>query len=534
VGGGVVALTKTDLIEDTEWFDLITEDIRSALMGTVLAQAPIVRVSSRTRQGIPELLQAIQTCLADRSPRPDLGRPRLPVDRVFTMAGFGTVVTGTLSDGTLRLGDEIEVLPAGLRGRVRGLQTHKVKEDHAVPGSRTAVNISGINVDQISRGAVIAHPGDYSPTRRLDVRFKLLRDINRPLEHNTEVKIFLGTAEVLGRVRLLGSDQLLPGEVGWLQLELTESIIAVRGDRYILRRPSPGETLGGGEVIDPQPRGRHKRFAQDVLQRLEVLAHGEPADIFMQALLALGAAPLSDVLERSHLEAQVAEMTFSELVQRGQVLCLDPVHEDGKMPSNPMVIGSSTWNNLADRAIQEVRSYHQLYPLRRGIPREELKSRLKLTSGGQGGRLFSALMRKLVTDNQLQEGGPVVFLPGHKIKYNPQEQRKVDALLSRFEAAPFSPPSTKECLLEVGEDIYTALLDTGELIALTPEVVFRNKDYEKMVADVRQLLISRGTLTAAEARDHFNTSRKYILALLEHLDAIGVTVREGDIRRLKK
>src|SRR4030042_1094498 len=177
VDGGVVALTKIDLITDPDWLDLVEDDIRSALKNTVLETAPIVRVSSRTRQGIPELLERLSECLADRPARADLGRPRLPLDRVFTMTGFGTVVTGTLSEGNLQTGDEVEILPPGLHTRIRGLQTHQRKEEIAIPGSRTAVNISGVTVDQIKRGDVITHPGTYQPTRRIDVRFRLLPEL---------------------------------------------------------------------------------------------------------------------------------------------------------------------------------------------------------------------------------------------------------------------------------------------------------------------------------------------------------------------
>ncbi len=532
VPGGVVALTKIDLVDDSDWLSLVEDDVRSYLAGTVLGEAPLVRVSARTRQGLTELLQALSSCLAERPPRPDLGRPRLPVDRVFTMPGFGTIVTGTLLDGSLRQGDELEILPAGLRGRVRGLQTHKHKEDMAVPGSRTAVNISGVDVDQVLRGNVIAHPGNYQPARRMDVHFRLLPDVSQVLEHNTQVKLFLGAAEVQARLRLLGSEQLAPGEQGWLQLELEQPIVAVRGDRYILRRPSPGETLGGGMVVDPHPKGRHKRFAAEVIARLEALAQGDPADILLQALLSLGTAPLSDVLERSHLDDLVARNAVSTLLEAGTLLPLEVAPSQTLAP-NSLVTSLGAWNALSARAIQEVATYHRTYPLRRGLPREELKSRLKLPPGPIGARLFIAAMRKLSGEGSLEEAGPLIHQPGFSINFNPQQQRQVDTLLARFAAAPYSPPSIKECQAEVGEELFTALVELGDLVTLSAEVVFRPKDYDQMVADIRRLLQARGTLTAAEARDHFNTSRRYILALLEHLDAIGVTRREGDLRRLK-
>jgi selenocysteine-specific elongation factor len=274
IQGGVVALTKTDLVDDPDWLDLIEEDLKDVLAGTILDSAPIVRVSAKNGEGISALLEILSDTLADKPPRPDLGRPRLAVDRVFTMSGFGTIVTGTLTDGQLQVGEEVSILPQKLRGRIRGLQTHKRKEQTAVPGSRTAVNISGLDVEQIQRGDVVAYPGDYQPSRRLDVHFRMLSDVSQPLRHNTEVKLFVGASEVVGRLRLLGTDVLKPGEEGWLQLELGSPVVVVRGDRYILRRPSPGETLGGGIILDPQPPGRHKRFDAKVLERLEALVGG--------------------------------------------------------------------------------------------------------------------------------------------------------------------------------------------------------------------------------------------------------------------
>jgi selenocysteine-specific elongation factor len=530
IPGGVVALTKIDLVDDPAWLDLVEEDLQRALAGTVLARAPVVRVSARSRAGLPQLLQALAVCLAERPPRPDLGRPRLPVDRVFTVAGFGTVVTGTLTDGFLRVGEEVELLPAQLHGRVRGLQTHKRKEEEAVPGSRTAVNISGIDLDQVRRGDVLVHPGTYQSTRRLDVRFRLLADASRPLEHNTEVKLFAGAAEVLARLRLLGSERLRPGETGWLQLELQAPLVAVRGDRYILRRPSPGETLGGGAVVDPQPRRRHKRFAAEVVARLEALAGGTPSELVVQAALTLGAAPLSAVFARAGLEAAAAAAAAADLLAAGDLLALESNGMEAEAAIQPgdLVIARSQWQGLVRQALQEVEAYHRLNPLRRGMPREELKSRLKLAP-----RMFNAVLRRLVNEARLAESGPLVLHPEHQIHFTPAQERAAQQLLARFRDAPYAPPSVKEAQAEVGEAVFGALLELGSLVAVSPEVVFEKAGYEHMLAEVRRLLAERGTLTAAELRDHFNTSRRYVLALLEHLDVLGITVRAGDARRLK-
>lgn len=527
IQGGVIALTKMDMIPDQEWADLVEDELRQVLAGTVLDGAPLVRVSARSGQGIPALSQALAECLADRPPRLDLGRPRLPVDRVFSMPGFGTVVTGTLSDGSLRIGEEVEVLPQGIRGRVRGLQSHKRKTEAAVPGSRTAVNISGLTTEQIQRGNVVCHPGDYHPTGRIDVLFDLLRDVSHPLEHNTEVKLFIGSAEVVARVRLLGTDELKPGQRGWLQLEMSQPVVAARGDRYILRRPSPGETLGGGQVVDANPGRRHKRFAENNLARLSKLAEGDPADVLVQALAVLKAAPLKEVAARSGLQAGTAGEAIQQVLQRGQMLVLEDRQVRG--PEDEALVAEKTyWLDLQQRAVDELERYHRSFPLRKGMPREELKSRLKLVP-----RLLAALLRDLRAAEQINEAGTLLLRAGHTIRFNPAQAAAVEKLAAQFRAAPYSPPSVKECQAALGEDVFQALLDLGHLVQAAPEVVFSKEGFEDMLAQVRQLIQRQGEITAAQVRDHFNTSRRYVLALLEHLDAAGVTVRDGDVRRLR-
>jgi selenocysteine-specific elongation factor len=528
IQGGVVVLTKTDLISDVEWLDLVEEEVRQVLVRTALAKASVVRVSARTGEGIPDLLQALSECLSERPARPDLGRPRLPVDRVFTISGFGTVVTGTLSDGCLRVGEEIEVLPRGLRGRLRGLQTHKRKEEVAVPGSRTAANISGIGVEQVGRGDVVAHPGDYKPTRRLDVYFRHLPDASKPLTHNTEVKLFLGAAEVLARLRLLGKEDLLPGEEGWLQLELRSPVATLRGDRYILRRPSPGETLGGGIVVDPHPRGRHKRFSGQVLSGLEAVAKGSPVEILAQSLANKGAAPLREIVAHTSLETETAAEALEALIESGQLLFLEERPGRLSVDSDVLVSTPGHWSKISERASNEVASYHRANPLRKGMPREELKSRLRIPP-----RLFNAMLRKMVAESLLDEAGPLVLIPGYQIQFSPHQERAIQALLDQFATSPFAPPSVKEAQVGVGEEVYNALLESGVLVAVSPDVVFRLEDFDRMLEEVRRLFETHGTLTAAQVRDHFNTSRRYVLAFLEHLDSAGITVRSGDIRRLK-
>jgi len=520
---GLIVITKIDLIHDKDWIDLIESDVRALVKNTILQDAPIVRVSARTRSGLDQLISTLSDILRQKPARSDLGRPRLPIDRVFTMSGFGTVVTGTLLDGHLAIGDEIQVLPSGLAGRIRGLQTHKKKEEQALPGSRTAVNISGISTEQILRGEVLVHPNQYAPTRRVDARLRLLKDIASPLKHFSEVKMFIGASETIGTLRLLDAEELAPGEEAWVQLELRDPIVAVRGDKYILRRPSPSETLGGGIIVDAQPKNRHKRFDNELLKSLSSLAQGSPADILFEAALALQAAPADEVIKRSRLEAETAKDALKELLANGHLVALE---DDA---TNQLIIAEPHWNDLQIKVQKLVNDHHLQFPLRRGMPREELKSRLKLSP-----RVFNAIIKRLVDLYLLSETGSSVAKPGHEIHFDNDQQAQVQALMRKFAQNPYAPPGVKECKAEVGEEIFNALVELNQIVVVSSEVVFRKQDYDLMVKRIKETIEAKGQISLAEARDLFDTSRKYVQALLEHLDAIDVTMRAGDYRKLRK
>ena len=528
IPAGLIVLTKTDLAPDSAWLDLVETDIRLTVADTVMQDAPILRVSAKNKTGLDSLISALQSILEQKPVRSDLHRPRLPVDRVFTMSGFGTVVTGTLSDGQLSVGDEVEILPAGLKGRIRGLQTHKKKEEIAVPGSRTAVNISGITMEEVRRGDVIAHPYQYEPTRRLDARFRLLKESSSSIKHGDEVKFFVSASETIATLRLLGTEELNRGEEAWIQLELREPVVAVRGDRYILRRPSPGETLGGGVIVDHHPRGKHKRFDEQILKSLDSLAHGTPADVLLEAAMALNAAPINEIVNRSRLDSAKAASALNELLLSNSLITLEA--GTPSITSELLAVAAPQWNISRDKIIRLVESYHKTYPLRRGIPREELKSRLKLSP-----RLFNASIHKLITDHSLTDDSAFIAQAGHTITFDSGQQAKVHELMRRFEQNPFSPPSVKEIRQEeVGEEILNALLEMDTLIMVSPDVIFRKVDYDFMVLKIRKKLAENGKITLAEVRDLFNTSRKYAQALMEHLDTKGITTRDGDFRKLSK
>jgi selenocysteine-specific elongation factor len=354
----------------------------------------------------------------------------------------------------------------------------------------------------------------------------LLQDASQAIHHNSQVKFFIGAAEVLSRLRLLGVEELRPGEDGWLQIELAEPVVAVRGDRYILRRPSPGETLGGGTVVDPFPTRRHKRFSRELIDRLVALAAGSPADVLLQALIAAGTAPFRDVIARTQLGEASSIQAVEELYASGQMIYPEGGQHQPSPAWDGLVASRGYWDQLTGRAILELEGFHRANPLRRGMPKEELKSRLKTSP-----RVFAAVIGDLASHHRLQEAGPLVVLPGFEIRFNAEQERAVQNLMQRFGASGYSPPSVKECQSEAGEVVYAALIETGRLLQVSSDVVFSRDGYDQMLRAVMHLLDEHGTITAAQVRDYFNTSRKYVLAFLEHLDGIGMTVRDGDVRR---
>jgi len=522
IDDGVVALTKVDAVDDAEWLELVAADLQETLQGTTLENAPIVRVSGKTGQGVDALIRTIEDRLASHPPRPDLGRPRLSVDRTFTISGFGTVVTGTLLDGEFQEGEEIVLLPKKIKGRIRGLQVHDQKVATASPGSRTAINISGVNVDEIDRGDMVAHPGDYQTTRRLDVRYTSLPDSLKPLTHDTQAKLFLGADEVMARIRLLGQEQLAPGEEGWLQLEVPDPVVALRGDRYILRRPSPSETMGGGIVLDPHPEFRHKRFDERILERLRMLAEGDAEEIIYQVVLGSGVMRKKEVILQSNMDPERAQQALQALQEADRVLLLDDPSPD------QLVTYEQKWDAILEDVLEKVADYHQTSPLRPGMPLEEIKSQLDYEDF-----VFQAAVDALVAERRLDQNGPVAALPDHAITFSDQDEERIKHLMIEFSKHPHTPPTVEECEEQVGEEVYQALISLQRLKQVSEDVVFTTDTYRSMVAEIRSWLEEKGTLTVAEARDHFNSSRRYVLALLEHLDTRGVTVREGDVRRLR-
>jgi selenocysteine-specific elongation factor len=531
VPDGVVALTKTDLIDDPEWLELVQEDVREALQGTVLQKAKIIPVSARTGDNLSQLIQELDRLLQSPPPRHETGRPRLPIDRVFTIAGFGTVVTGTLIDGRLRTGDEVEVLPSGLKARIRGLQTHKEKVETAIPPSRVAVNLSGIGKEQLQRGDVLTTPGWLRPTSVVDARLRLLKDAPRPLAHSARVALFTGSAQRLARVRILDRKKVSPGEESWVQLVLDEPTPVVKGDRFIIRQPSPSLTLGGGVVVDPWPRRKHRRLREETLERLDQLAHGTPEEILLQELEKEQPSELGALMARTTLSRQEAQQALLSLLDDARVVQLDAPSAERVTqlpPDSKYVISAGGWEALQHQIKSLLGEYHQRYPLRMGMPREELKSRLGLAA-----RAFNETVTRAAAQGLLVETETSLRLAEHRVVLGAEQQKRVDAMLARFQDNPYAPPSVADSEAALGAELLAALLEQGRLVKVSDTVLFSSDSYQQMRRAIVEYLQREGTITLAQVRDMFQTSRKYVQAMLEHLDDQRITRRVGDERVLR-
>ncbi|MDP2965565.1 MAG: selenocysteine-specific translation elongation factor [Pelolinea sp.] len=522
---GLIVLTKTDLVSDQEWFDLIKSDVKQFAAGTFLANSPIVEVSSTTGKGLKELLGSIDTMLKKCEPKRDIQRPRLPIDRVFTLKGFGTVVTGTMLDGQFSVGQQVEILPQKLQTRIRGIQSHKKKAEVTAPGSRTALNLIGVDVSEIERGNVVAQVGTYSPTQRVDVRFTMLEDTQGILSHDDLVKLYCGTSQSIARVRVIGNEAVLPGEKGWLQLELKDAITVANGDHFILRKPSPGETLGGGVILNENPGKRIKRFSEHSLDHFNLLETGITRDILYAHLQIGNPITIQALSEKTGFSLEIITNEVAKMLDVDlEVLEI----QSEKILSNSLVTTKTNWKKLTDSLLGNVREYHIKFPLRQGISKDELRRAVGLSP-----RLFGMCTDLLINKNQLSEQGDVIFLPGHLPEFNNEDKKAVNELLAKMELSPYSPPPLANLKNEFGPEIIQALINKGLLVQTSDDIAFRQKEFDLMLSGLREFIMREGSIALNQFRDKYQTSRKYALSFLEYLDKKGITARDGDRRVIR-
>ena len=514
---GLVVITKTDLV-DEELVELVKAEVEDAVAGTSFEGCPMLGVSAYTGAGLDELKAAIDDILDQTGARRDLGRPRLPVDRCFTISGFGTVVTGTLIDGVFAVGQEVELAPSGMRGRIRGLQSHKERVEQSDPGVRLAVNLSGIARAEIQRGEFVTIPGWLRSTRRLDARLRMVRGAPHPLRHNAGITFHLFTSETTARARLLDADRLAPGEEGWIQLLLDDPVPMVKGDYFVLR--SAEDTLGGGQVVDPNPRRRHRRFNPETIDQLLLLDQGSGEDVILSVADQWGPCDLRTLSQRSNLSGDEALERAKPLAEAGALVILGELGTE----NDAVVYSAQGWDILKGRVRVALQTYHNRHPLRRGAPTQEIRSRTGLSQA-----VYLKALARLVAEEALAEEGQTLRLPDHRVTLTPELERQAAAYLQSLAENPYSPPTEKH----PEPELLGYLIDQGRVVKVNESVVFAAAAYRELTEKIVAHLTENGSITVADARTMFDTSRKYILPLLEHLDQQRVTRRVGDERVLR-
>lgn len=522
---GVVALTKIDMVEE-EWAELIGEEIREQLVGTFLENAPIVPISAMKGIGLDEL-----SCYLDELTEQTLSRNqeapfRLPIDRSFSIKGFGTVVTGTLIEGKIEVGDVAEIAPLGKETKIRNIQIHDKKSAIAYAGQRVALNLVNVTLEECQRGAVLAEPGLLEPTMMIDVSFKLLPDSPRPLNHWDRVRVHIGTSEVLARVALIGKEYLLPGEEALLQLRLEERIAVLRDDHFVLRSYSPLTTIGGGRVIDPNP-SKKKRFSEDVIEKLELKAHGSTEEILLDEIIKSNKPVMSSEEITANSSLRSPEKVLSSLVESGHV---------GTIESNRVYYYSyEALDKLNDKLTEVLTDYHIKWPLRLGIQLAEINSRF---TGNLNSRAFQELTKKIEKLGTVKVKKNHLSLVKHRIVFEGKNKELYNQIMESYKKQKFAPLELQKLAEKLGiseqdcREIVEAMDKKDELVKIDQDFYLLSSLYEEAQTALLQYFETNDLLDLGEFRNLLDTSRKYAMPLLEHFDYVGLTKRKSDNTRV--
>ena len=529
VARGCIVVTKIDLV-DEEWLDMVVEDIRATLAGTFLDGAPLVCVSTVTGQGLDEVKRVFDELVRAHTFTEATGPFRLPVDRVFTMKGFGVVVTGTAISGTVAVGDPLTVYPAGLATRVRSVQVHGESRERGEAGHRTAVSLQGLEREQLRRGDVVATPGSLAPTYVIDADFTYLASNDRPLKNRTRVRVHLGTAEIMGRVLLLETDELAPGETAPVQLLLEEPFGVWPGDHYVVRSYSPVFTIGGGVVYANVGRKR-KRLTGRAAARFEIYRTGDPAAGIQAHLEEAGLAGLSraELAVRLGLFGKPLERRLAPLLSSRAVL---QVEADGGR-----LVAGTVYRNLVQRLTDILAAYHEEFPLQPGIGQEEIGARL---GRGVDGRLLQFLLRDAAKSGAVVVESGVVRLPGHEVRFADADRKVREALEARFAQAGLKPPRRNELFAELAEypaglveEILGILEREGRIVRVSEELYFDAGHLEDLERRLEAFLAEHGEIDAQGFKKLTGLTRKFSIPLLEYFDRCKLTLRVGDKRILR-
>ncbi len=521
---GIIALTKTDLVEE-EWVELVTEELPDLVEGTFLADAPIVPVSSETGEGIDELRDLVEREIANVGERPDSGVFRLPVDRAFSVRGFGTIVTGTVVSGKVTDGDSVDLLPGGQQVRVRGLQTHGQDVELAVAGARVAVNLAGVEVADVERGDLLVQPDHFETTYMIDARLEVLEEAS-PVKNRARVHLHLGPRDVLARVVTLETDEISPGQSGLVQLRLEAPGVVARGDRFVIRRFSPVVTLGGGVVLDARPV-KHRRLRSEVTAALHELETDDPTRVVLHYLdrARRSVSTPSGLAMELGTSVDRVKQHLADLVQAEEAT-LVPGLDDG-------YAAAEHWNGLVADIERLVTAHHVSHPLQSGMPQGALRSAV----GRDADPTFvQRAVDAVVSSGHVVKDGPVLRAAGHVVTFGPEQESTRLSVLTTLRAAGASPPDLVELASAAGDgdldQILDAMASLGDLVRLEESMWFASETIDEIRKKLVQFATDRGEIGVSDFRDLVGTSRKYAVPLLNFFDSEGVTERKGDVRVL--
>lgn len=537
---GVIALTKSDLV-DADRLRVVTEEIKALTFGSFLETAPIIPVSSVTGEGVDEVRTALIEIVRRMRPRRDTGIFRMPIDRAFSMTGFGAVIAGTILSGQVKVGDKLEILPDGLTSRVRSIQVHSksVVESHI--GIRTAINLMDVKKDQLRRGQTAVAlspskgPGSVMPTQRIDAQLRVLRTHDADLTNRTRVRFHVGADEVMARLVLLDCEKLSPGQDAVVQFILESPTVAMPKDRFVIRTFSSQTTIGGGAILDAQA-GAHKRFDESTIEALGKLG-GELADSVEQAYVKSGLTPLR-VSEAAAAvgenEDEVAEAVRALVAETKLVRIASKLTDDEA--ENGSCLSSQAYQTAADRLVAIIEDFYSRNPYRIFMPASDLQSRFLKVAGKQ---VYDYLVHNLAEEGKLRATRVKIGVAGRQPQWKAGERDLAAKIERTYESAGYSTPPEDELQTElriapaVFVNIMTALTDAGVLVRLSDKVTYHVKTLRTAKEFVANTIRSDGGITAPDLRDKLGVTRKYAVAILEYLDNVQFTRRLGDKRVLK-
>lgn len=513
---GIVVITKIDNV-DADFVDLVEDDIRESIQGTFLEDAPYVLVDSISGRGIDQLKATIAALAEEVEGKNEKSPARMFIDRIFTVKGFGSVVTGTLVEGTVHLDDEMMLYPDETKVKIRGIQVHNVKEEVAYAGQRVAINVAGIDKEKIERGDSLAASNTMTPTMMIDCKIKALTTASKDIEHWDRVRVYHGSRELLGRIVPLEDKVIARGSESYAQIRLEESIACKTGDKIILRAYSPMETIGGGTVLDANAK-KHSHADEKLIETFQVKEQGEPKDIVESYLMQADRfVEGKDIVEKLSLAGSLLEEIKKDLQEEGKIVVI-----------GNQLIHQRNMESLADESVQLMEGYHQQNSLKKGISREEFKSKMKITLKTKE---YDGFIDYLTSIRPIEEDKALLRLQGFEIIYSPEQEVIKKEILDRLRQEALAPSLVKDYIdTPQKQTVMDGLIEQELVVRVSDELIYERQILDRFTAEIRKILAEQGEITMNDIRDRYDLSRKFSIALLEYFDRVRVTRRVGDKR----